>query len=445
MSGHVDRLTLVLYIENDSSIDRLAVTAHLMACDGCRAVWEELQARIFLLGDGSIFAFINDPTVEEDAEAIWQEILADENRQEREGAAADAFYSKLAKEPIETWAAILAKHPEHCTAAMVRGLIHAADPELDRNPDRAIALLHVAEMVANALRDDECRLQLGHVWKQRSNALRMLAEYSEAVDAAILAEKFYASLPAGDFDVGQAQYTLAVALFKMTRYASALDALARSRATLEPYGITAPLAKTLMLDAVIRIEQGEVATARETLRQLLPIEEGLKQPLEAARVHANLAECALRLGEFADAMVEAVAARDAFSTLGVEAEELRAEWTIAMIRLAVSEADALDRLHEIAGAFHERNLTGDAGFVKLDIAEELLRRGEWTDAEVIARELVTLFMRAGVTLASVNALQFLRRAVEHREATVATVQYIRAFIAADDPARTFDPPRDAVN
>ena len=47
---------------------------------------------------------------------------------------------------------------------------------------------------------------------------------------------------------------------------------------------------------------------------------------------------------------------------------------------------------------------------------------------MLARSLVTLFTAAGVTLASVNALDFLRRAVENREATAATVRYIRDYI-----------------
>lgn len=59
---------------------------------------------------------------------------------------------------------------------------------------------------------------------------------------------------------------------------------------------------------------------------------------------------------------------------------------------------------------------------------------------MLARSLVTLFTAAGVTLASVNALDFLRRAVENREATAATVRYIRDYVASDNPKRAFQPP-----
>ncbi|MEK6373218.1 MAG: hypothetical protein AABO58_11025 [Acidobacteriota bacterium] len=447
MSDHLDRVTLIQYIEGDNSIDRIAVAQHVGECVECRAEMEELQQMIALLSDGAIFRHVADEEADADREALWADLVRDDERAEREARAADAFYLQLAQQPADTWDGVVAKHPEVCTGAMVRRLVAAAAPELDRKPEHALLLLGVAELVAFALHDAESRRHLGHVWKQRSNALRMLARYEEAIDAAILAESFYASLPDPDaaFEVGQARYTLAVTLFKMTRYAASLQALTTSRAALEDYGTTAPLAKTMMLDALIRIEQGDVATARDTLRALLPIEEQLGQRLEAARVRTNLAECNLRLGDLDAAMRDARAAVKAFHALGNEAEETRSEWTVAMIRLARGEVDALDRLYEIAAVYEGLGMPGEAGFVNLDATEELLRREEWAEAEVIARELVTLFTSAGVTLASVNALDNLRQAVENREATTAVVRYVREYVTADDPARPFDPPRDAAN
>jgi hypothetical protein len=113
-----------------------------------------------------------------------------------------------------------------------------------------------------------------------------------------------------------------------------------------------------------------------------------------------------------------------------------------MIRLARGEREAIDRLYEIAAAYRRLGMPAEAGLVNLDVTAELLEREEWTEAEVLARGLATLFTAAGVTLASVNALHFLRRAVENREATAATVRYIREFIASDNPMRAFAPPEN---
>jgi tetratricopeptide (TPR) repeat protein len=440
MSDHLDPLTILAFLENDDSIDRAAAAIHLASCAECQAIREDLQDLTGRLGDRSIHSFAHDQSVEADRLLLRDVLMEDANRDTSEAGAAEAFFAELSSRPVETWGGVLAGHPEQQTAPMVERLLRAAAAELDRKPERALAIVQVAEAVAFALPDAEARLQLGNVWKQCSNALRQLARYDEAIDAAILAERFYASLPAGDFDVGQAQYTLAVTLFKMTRYADAIHALARSRATLADYGVTPPLAKTLMLDALIRIEQGDIAAAREMLRELLPIEEGLGQRLEAARVRANLAECNLRLGALDDAMTDAQAAIAAYRALGNNVEEFRASWTVAMIQLARGEAEGLARLHEITAAFRAIGMHGDAGFVQLDVVEELLRRRDWNDAAAIARELVALFMAAGVTLASVTALDYLRRAVEQERATPALVQYVREYVSADDTNLLFAPP-----
>jgi hypothetical protein len=73
------------------------------------------------------------------------------------------------------------------------------------------------------------------------------------------------------------------------------------------------------------------------------------------------------------------------------------------------------------------------------VCEELLRQQEWAEAEIIARESVTLFTAAGVTIASVSALDYLRQAVAKREATAAFVHDVRDYVTADNPARPFEP------
>ncbi|HEV8433391.1 MAG TPA: zf-HC2 domain-containing protein [Thermoanaerobaculia bacterium] len=443
MTKHLASETLGAYLDGDAA-DRAAIEKHLLGCLPCRAALEEVRKRVDLLGDPGVWTFLEsgeaaeeDPRVDDLARAIARVTQA--------AADADAFYAQLARWQEAHWLTVIERNPQQITPQLIERFIHATMPELDRDPEHVLRLLAIAESIAEKLSDAECRLGLGHVWKQRSNALRQLARYGEAVDAAMRAEQLYVSVPNADFDVGQAQYTVAVALFKMTRYADALAALLRARGTLEDFGASAPLAKTMMLEALIRIEQGDIAPARETLRRLLPIEERLGQPLDAARVRANLAECNLRLGDLDHAIAEAEAAVAAYRALGNTVEEWRAEWTLAMIRLARGDKRALARLYEVAAVFERLAMVGDAGFVKLDIVEELLRQGAWAAAARIARDLATLFTAAGVTIASVYAVTFLREAVEKGAASAATVQYVRAFVAADDPSRAFEPPGPVVN
>ena len=105
-----------------------------------------------------------------------------------------------------------------------------------------------------------------------------------------------------------------------------------------------------------------------------------------------------------------------------------------------SGEEAARELDRIAGTYQAMGMPGEAGFATLDVTELLLKNEDWTEAEFLARGLVNLFTAAGVTLASVNALHFLRTAVENREATADTVRYVRTYVAADNPDRPFQPP-----
>lgn len=437
--GHPDRLTILLYIEKAEGVDRAWVGGHLADCGECGEIEEELKQILHLLGDGDILRSLAD--AEDDPGSLRAAVLADYDARAASAASVDAAFADLTARPAEAWGAFFARNPEHRTGAMARRILQEVEVELNREPAYALSLIGMAEEVAGLLGEPESRVVLGDIWKQRSNAYRHLGRYDEALDAADVAEAFYASLMTGAFDVAQAQYTRAVTLFKMTKYSDAMAVLTTAMATLRPFGDSVPLAKAIILDGAIRIEQGDIDAARQRWRGVLPMLARFGDEVEQARVLANLAQCNYRLGAYDTAMEDAQRAISRYRTLRMEAESTRTAWTIGLIHLARGESDSgLRELENAAVAFESRGMKADAGFVKLDVCEELLRRQEWMEAEVTARELAHLFSAAHVTLASIRALDYLRRAVENRQATADIVRYVRTYVAADDPARSFDPP-----
>jgi tetratricopeptide (TPR) repeat protein len=443
VNGHPDDVTIFKLLDADPSVDQRTLSEHLERCSACQEVARQCSEIVSLLRERDVFDSFaaSDADRAELRKAVLENLEAFDGRR----ADADAVLPDLLARPMAAWDEYFEEHPQHRTVEMARRLLAQVDVELNRRPEEALLLIGAAERIANRLPDQDCRATLGDVWKQRSNALRHLFRYEEALDAAEIAEAFYASLPAGDFDAGQARYTRAVTLFKMQRYSEALQAVASSATILQVYGDTVPLAKTIILDGGILIDTGAVAAAQQRWRDVLPMLERLGADIERARVLANLAECSLRLGQYDAAMHDAERAVARYRQLGMETECIRSEWTIGIIHLASGASDAgLDRLETAAAAFESRGMSGDAGFVKLDMVEELLRREAWSDAELLARDLVNLFARAGVTVASVNALEFLRQAVEHREASAATVRYVREYVSMDDPQRPFDFDADAI-
>ena len=301
-------------------------------------------------------------------------------------------------------------------------------------------MLDVIERVANTLNPEDATLISGHVYKQRANAFRHMSRYTEALAAADIAAQVYRRLPDGEYDAAQAELTAAIALFKMTEYGRALHKLGRAIATLRPYGLTLPLLRALILRANIYVEQGDIQRALPEYRAVLPSLNKMGDCIEAARVLGNLADCSLRLGDYETAIQDATLAIERYEQLRMDAEAVRATWTLRLARLKTGDPDALDRLHTTAAAFEVLSMLGEAGFVRLDITEELLRREEWEQAVPIARALVDLFTRAHVTLAKVEAIEQLRRAVEMREATPDFVRRVRAYVEAENPTSPFNAP-----
>ena len=439
MNEHPDRTTLAKYLEGEVGADRLAIATHLADCADCRNELDALAAT-FRLHD-NVLDFIESRKSDRERPLEQFDILATRQKMGAEAARAEAFFGELMRLPIEEWLSAFAENPHQRTEAMVLRLLTEVEIEVKRRPQHALLLINVAETVTGSLDIPAIHVCAGDCWKQRANALRHLGRYSESLEAADLAAAFYRLLPLGDFDIGQALYTRAGTLFKMTLYGEALSVLESARELLREFGDTMPLAKTLMLDAAIRFEQGDVVRAEQTWLEVVPMLKRFDDRMELARVRANLAECSLRRGRPAKALAEAQAAATGFAELQMDAERIRSEWTVAAILRALGEHDrALELLYAAAASFRALGMTSDAGFVNLDITEELLRRNEWSEAANIARELAGLFTAAGVTLASVTALSYLRTAVEGERATPALVRYVRDYVAADDPTRTFSAP-----
>lgn len=439
---HLRRFEILAFIDGSvDDRDKAEMWTHLEHCTECTEVYDELVEVMRSMNDGSVRDHVEDDFGADFYDGL-RLIEDDVERAERDSRDADALFVQLKQHSVDKWMEIVGANPQACTTALVQQLVGGAGLELDRNPDHALVLLQVAETVAFTLPEPDSLRSRGHVWKQRSNAYRMAARYSEAIDAARVAEELYAELrePDTNFEIGQARYALAATLTKMMHYVPALRMLDSARDLLEEYGESAPLAKVKMLEATIRLQQGDVIAAREALRALVPVEERLGQQLELGRARFNLAECNLRLGELDAAMEDAREAIEIFGSLGNTAEQTRCEWTLVMIRLSQGDATAMRDLAPIAMLYEQLGMPGEAGFVTLDMTELLLQNEEWTEAAFLARGLVKLFTEAGVTLASVNALHFLRAAVENREATPDTVRYIRTYIVADDPDRPFVPP-----
>jgi tetratricopeptide (TPR) repeat protein len=437
VTAHPDRIDILMYVERDTAAAE-RIRAHLDECADCAAVAEEYERIIGVLSDPAFRACFDGT---DDKAAARESLLAEYDAAVSEKAAARTLFAEMLNAAPGNWPQWLDGHPEHRTLAMADEVFRHIETELNRAPQRALELTSLGEAIGRSLPLElESHTVLGDAWRYRSSALRHLGRYDEALNAASVAEAWYSSVTTGSFDVAQAQYARAVTLFKMTRHADASAVIASADQILSEFGESLPLARARMLHAAILIEEGDVDGAQERWREVLPMLARFGASVEEARVLANLGDCNLRLGNLDAAAEDARLAVQRYTSLSMETESIRSEWALGMVCLARGDSEqGLGVLDEAAAGFEARGMVADAGFVKLDVCEELLRRGEWSDAEVIARELVALFTAAGVTLASVNALHYLRQAVERHEASAEAVRNVRELLNDAGAADAFRP------
>lgn len=437
MTDHPDRDDLDLFVTDDPSldaVDRRAIAVHLEGCAHCSREAARLQ-----LFHEEFRQLVR--SADEGRPAPRALLFAEIDRHEAAYNLADDFFADLVTRPVDQWTWMLSRYPEQRSTGLARRLFTEVDVEMNRRPKYALQLLAVIEDVIAHTEGIDAAVLSGDLCKQRANAYRHLSMYEESLNQAELAEQFYSTLLVDQYDVAQARLTAALTLFKMTEYQRALLKLATAIPLLRTHGVTVPYIRALILQASIIVEQGDIPTGINIYGQVLVLLERAPDPVEEARILANLGECNLRLGHYQQAADDAQRAIDRYRSRRMEAEAVRSAWTLHLARLRLGAHDALHQLEETAAEFAGLGMLSDAAFVRLDITEEYLRGEQWDEAEPLARTLAEQFTKAGVTLGQVEALDQLRRAVERREATPEYVSALRAYLTLEEPATAFSPPR----
>ncbi len=437
---HYTTADLIAYLdENSDVVDVAAVSASVASCGTCGARLRELNLFARLVADRETWQDVQLP--ESQPQSIM-DVLTEAGRIERETRAAERDFAAIIKEPIETWAAYVVSHPHALTEQLVRRITDTAIEEFDRQPAYALSLLDAADSIAERLHVQNARVECrADVWKNRANALRMLGRYDEALNATVTAERFAQDIATGGFTLAQIIYTRGTVLFKMGSFSETIKTARDACYRFAEYGDVRRVIHARNLEAISLTEQGDTA---ESLRVYLLIEQQLRKlddPMMQALVTTNIGVAHLRLGNYVDARTFVASAQAQYRKLGSESEVIRAEWALGQIDLRTGDIDVgIRRLRNATASFESLCMLSDAGFVKLDLTEELLRLEEWDEAGTVAGEAAEAFARAGAKLHLSSALAFLREAVQKRAATLALVQYVRDYVIADEPERTFDPP-----
>ncbi|HET8774617.1 MAG TPA: hypothetical protein VFP80_12515 [Thermoanaerobaculia bacterium] len=423
MTGdHFEDDELLAYLDADDERELARVREHMDLCDrDCRERLEWLQGFADLLRDKEIHRFAQrsgsgGPTNERVAEA--SALTAQRTAEDTEGTA---------------WA-----------AGLVRRMLHEARAEFDRRPKVALQILTEAERLARTLSGTREQAEhRGAIAKELAEALRMLGRHAEALSALDSAEEFLARIPAPGYDLAFVDWIRAAVLFYLTRYDDALPFARRAGRVFREHGDIERAQQVRMVEANILCERGDVGEAHRIFTRLVIFFQGDDDREMVARLHANLAECEVRLDHTDVAYEYAEDAMGIYGELGLQTEKVRVRWILGYALMRKGRPhEALNELQAAADGFLECGMVDAAAAVGLDIAELHLSRSEWLQAEQLSRRLANQFTAIGAPLHAARAFAYLREAAGAGSATVQLVDYLRSYLASvtGDESVRFEPP-----
>lgn len=386
-------------------------------------------------------------TVEDSAARAAQDrhILRDAAAYGRSRGAAEALWRAAARRRVESWLPALARHPAGVTEDMVRVLVFDAEKKTDRNAGRALAILTLADAIAERLPNSSAAVVAalrGRIHLDRAYGLRQLGRYREALPLLDEAEEQYERTPHCAHEVATVWYERAAILFVKEDYDAAIRAARRAVNLFTLVGDRRRIAKAQLILACVFHERGELEAALASFTEVESALRAMNDREALASVHLNLGATETLLGNVPAAQAWIEKALRAFSQLGRRGEIARTRWAMARLHLLhFNRAEGMQQHRDVRAAFEGLGMHDDAGTVMLDMAAYLLEDGKSAESASLCREALAAFEHSGAAMSARRAVRFLYQAIQDGAADAALVREVRRFLdrSAAHPEQEFAP------
>ena len=353
--------------------------------------------------------------------------------------------AQVLQKPESEWAAGFAKHP--VSEALVRQLVLTAHRSLDDKPQRAIAIHALAERLALSMPrfvNPNLRIALiGRTSLDRATAFRQLGRLPQAAQMLDRAEELFRSTPYCTHELAQAWYERAAVHFRLGEDDAAAVLTRQARGVFVLAGDRRRAAKARMIEACILVDRRQFAQARDAFRDSLPTFKAYGDQEALASAHLNLGSTEMHLGHFAAARSALGAAVTEFTKLGMRGEVVRARWNLAHLAAFHTDRESgLRLLRQARADFANLGMTGSAASVGLDLVNALFAdEGAAEEAVQLARAVFREFEKSGATKNALEALAYLRDALQRREPNGQLIEDVQTFVqrAPRYPGAVFTP------
>jgi tetratricopeptide (TPR) repeat protein len=374
------------------------------------------------------------PTDSGERLARKREFVAAAVRLERErNDAADVVARHLRETPAAEWPR-LADLPALRNNAALEQMSDEVRKRLHRRPTEALTIAQlstaVAESIPAGLYPPLVLAQIrANAWKDRASALRYLARYDEALDAASIGEEHLAAFAAVEHDRAIVRMVKGMVLAQIGRLDEALPIMTECRRVFDDHHDSRRHLHAGIAEGCVLYEASRYAEAVDVLAAVLSDAVAAGDIESQARIHNNLGYCLTHLDDYVRANVHFSEAIARFTDLGFTAEVPRTERGAGRVLIARGQtAPGLAYLRAARRDFIAAGVIEEAGLCALSIAASLVERGEGAEARALMQEVIDEFTAAGLDERAITAVVRLRDAIDVEGATAETVRTVHAFV-----------------
>lgn len=355
-------------------------------------------------------------------------------RLQRERVEAAEVVEKMLKEtPADEWPA-LAVRAELQTSGALEKLGNTVAQVLGSDPRRALAVAELAVSIAEAIPEDAYQAPIlaqlrAYAWKDLGKALLYVGNHLKAIAAFDRAEAQVGGHSALVHDHAIIGYARAAALQEVNRHDESFALLAECKQIFRDHGDTKRVVLCGIAEGVALHRLRRYREARETYLLLLASTRDTMDQESIACLHHAIGHSSVDLGDFDVAEANLSRAVAMFRELDQPLQALKGELGRGRLLVHKGEIDrGIAHLRPVRREFLRHGMIEEAGLAGLEIVEALLRQDRASEAETLARQIITEFTNAGLNTRAITALGYLQEAIAARRASAAMVADIRDYI-----------------
>jgi tetratricopeptide (TPR) repeat protein len=325
------------------------------------------------------------------------------------------------------------------TVGFVEELTKAANALVEKAAPRTLQILQFGLSVMSSCEPETYpRLMFGQqnakIWIDITFANRYLTAYDEALRSCERAYVAAGMEPALVYDHAIATFHHASVLGFMRSLDDAVNLLAKCKGAFEELGDKRRSLRCDLVSANILHWRGELASALECLKNLVPMVVEYDDAYTLGGVYNNIGQTAVKLGRLDQAQKALRRAIEIHESAGLDTEVDRAKWGLGLVALERGEyRRALTLLGRCRDAFLEREMVEDAGQIGLDMVDALVASGSSVEARNLAHQVLDEFTSANLSQNIIRAVGYLQNLSYEKPSSRDVIKRVRRFV---DDART---------